>query len=87
MVTFIYHDLASRTPPREGIFSDYHLILCRNVLIYFERELNERVLKYLSGCLSKNGCLVLGEAETIPQRLMNGLELVMPGMKVFRKRG
>ena len=42
----------------------YHVIFCRNLLIYFDRETQHRVIDILSGMLAKNGLLFLGHAET-----------------------
>ena len=85
MVTFAWHDLTTSQPPKEGIFSNYHLILCRNTLIYFNRELGERTMEFLSGVLAAGGCLVLGEAEAIPSRLHRGLREAIPRTRIFRK--
>ena len=41
MVTFAYHDILTK-PPKEGVFSDYERVLCRNVLIYFTRDAQEQ---------------------------------------------
>ncbi len=84
MVHFVYHDVTTCRPPREGIFSDYHLILCRNVLIYFNREMQEKILRGFSGILRNRGCLVLGEAEMISA---GDLCEVFPRTKIFRKGG
>lgn len=85
MVTFARHDLATSKPPKEGIFSNYHLILCRNTLIYFNRELAERTVKFLSGVLDAGGYLVLGEAEAVPSRLRRDLRGAIPRPGIFRK--
>jgi chemotaxis protein methyltransferase CheR len=42
-----------------------HLILCRNVLIYFERALQESILVRFADALRPDGFLVLGQAETL----------------------
>jgi chemotaxis protein methyltransferase CheR len=49
----------------DGSFCESHLILCRNVLIYFQRELQERVLRLLSNSLRSGGYLCLGSKETL----------------------
>ncbi|MFZ2224300.1 MAG: protein-glutamate O-methyltransferase CheR [Candidatus Deferrimicrobium sp.] len=85
LVTFAWHDLTTSQPPKEGIFSNYHLILCRNTIIYFNRELGERTMEFLSGVLASGGCLVLGEAETIPSRLHRDLREAIPRTRIFRK--
>jgi chemotaxis protein methyltransferase CheR len=42
-----------------------HLIICRNVLIYFERALQNRVLALFRDSLAYNGFLCLGGKESI----------------------
>ena len=85
MVTFAYHDVTDLSPPREGIFSDYHLIFCRNVLIYFEQDTCKKVLNSLSGFILQSGCLALGEAEAMPPELMNDFEEALRKTKLFRR--
>jgi len=85
MVTFAYHDITTCKPPKEGIFSNYHVILCRNVLIYLDRYTQEKVLESLSGFLLNKGYLILGEAETMPPQLSGDFYEVIPYTKVFRK--
>ncbi len=46
-------------------FNEFHLILCRNVLIYFNRDLQERVFKLFTESLSEPGFLGLGAKETL----------------------
>lgn len=43
----------------------YNLIMCRNVLIYFDRETQERVINRLCERLLPNGILMLGHSESI----------------------
>lgn len=52
---------------REGdpSLENYDLILCRNVLIYFEEETRQRVLDHLLAALRPGGVFVMGAAETI----------------------
>jgi chemotaxis methyl-accepting protein methylase len=84
MVHFAVHDVITCKTPREGIFWDYHLILCRNVLIYFNRETQARVLQCLSDMLRPHGCLVLGEAELLSSPEFHE---VAPRTRIFFKRG
>lgn len=85
LVTFACHDVSTSTPPREGIFSDYHLVLCRNVLIYFNKELSEKVVSGFSGFIPPGGYLALGEAEYVPQRLEKDYSEVAREVKIFKK--
>jgi chemotaxis protein methyltransferase CheR len=59
-VHFAEHNLVS-----DGPFNTFHLILCRNVLIYFTRPLQDRVHKLFLDSLEHLGVLALGQRETI----------------------
>jgi len=85
MVTFASHDITTCKPPKEGIFSRYHIILCRNILIYLDRDMQEKVFQSLSESLLNSGYLILGEAETIPQQLAGDFYEIIPNTKIFRK--
>jgi chemotaxis protein methyltransferase CheR len=63
LVTFRRHNLVAEPPP-DGSFD---LILCRNVLIYFEPATVERVLATLEGALAPGGMLLLGAADRLCQ--------------------
>ncbi|MBR4266338.1 MAG: hypothetical protein IKQ46_09815 [Bacteroidales bacterium] len=59
---FIKHDLVSC----ENIFDrDFDLILCRNVLIYFNHDLQNKVINFFYDNLTKDGCLIIGRHEGI----------------------
>ena len=59
-LTFARHNLVT-----DESFGEMHLILCRNVLIYFNQELQDRVLNLLSKSLIRGGFLCLGAKETL----------------------
>lgn len=59
-ITFANHNLVT-----DNVFGEMHLIFCRNVLIYFDRSLQNRVLRLFSNSLTRNGFLCLGTKETI----------------------
>lgn len=54
------HNLAT-----DGVFSEVHVVLCRNVLIYFNQELQNRVHKLFFDSLVKGGILCLGAKESL----------------------
>jgi chemotaxis methyl-accepting protein methylase len=87
MVAFAYHDITAGASPAEGVFSDYHLIFCRNTLIYFERDMQEKVLQSLYESLLDGGYLALGEAESLSGSLAEAFREIIPGTKIFRKGG
>ncbi len=59
-VNFKNHNLAS-----EESFSKFDIILCRNVMIYFNFDLQDRVMNTLSNSLYRGGYLAVGSKETI----------------------
>lgn len=59
-ITFANHNLAT-----DGVFSEMHLIMCRNVLIYFDRPLKARALGLFRDSLKRGGFLCLGDRETL----------------------
>lgn len=46
-------------------FTEAHLVLCRNVLIYFDRELQDRALSVMRDSLVYRGFLALGSKESL----------------------
>lgn len=46
-------------------FNEFQLVMCRNVLIYFDKDLQDKALKLFDDSLEKLGYLVLGSKETI----------------------
>lgn len=61
LVRFERRDLLAEAPPA----GPHHLIVCRNVLIYFDRASQERLLANFHSELSPDGFLVLGKVETL----------------------
>jgi chemotaxis protein methyltransferase CheR len=59
-VVFAQHNLVS-----DGVFNEFHVIVCRNVMIYFDRALQERVLALFHESLVMLGVLALGRKETL----------------------
>lgn len=51
----------------EGIFNEFQLIMCRNVLIYFNADVQRKVLELFAHSLHRDGFLVLGPQDGIGQ--------------------
>src|ERR1019366_9269066 len=49
----------------DSVFSEVHLILCRNVLIYFDKALQNKVQKIFYNSLINGGILCLGSKESL----------------------
>ncbi len=62
------------------------LILCRNLLIYLDREAQGRVFETFVETLRPNGYLVLGRVETLGPRVRDRFELIDTRERVYRKR-
>ncbi len=59
-MVFADHSLAT-----DSVFSEMHLISCRNVLIYFDSALQDRAIGLFSGSLVHRGFLGLGSKESL----------------------
>lgn len=59
-ILFSDHSLAT-----DSVFAEVEFVSCRNVLIYFQRELQDRALGILRGSLRRKGFLGLGLKETL----------------------
>jgi two-component system CheB/CheR fusion protein len=80
MCIFSRHNVMSDPP-----FSRMDLISCRNLLIYMDESLQQRILPILHGALNPNGVLLLGASETVGQ--FRDLFLTQDGKrKIFVKK-
>ncbi len=80
-VVFAQHNLAT-----DSTFNDFHVILCRNVLIYFDSVLQQRVYNLFYESLTSEGVLALGNMEAIISASKTQFEEIMPCQRIFRKR-
>jgi two-component system CheB/CheR fusion protein len=81
LVVFAQHNLL-KDPP----FSNIDLLSCRNVLIYLEPVLQNKVLTTFHYALNKTGHLLLGKSETIG-RQSDIFTIVNPGDKLYSRKG
>ena len=80
-VTFANHNLVT-----DGVFSEVNLVVCRNVLIYFDRELQDRALRVFTNSLMRGGFLVLGSRETLRfSGVAEAYENVNEAARIYRK--
>lgn len=83
MVSFERRDLLNQPPPVQG--GKFDLIVCRNVLIYFDRETQERLFDAFHDALAPDGFLVLGKVETLLGRARSRFTPVDARERVFRR--
>lgn len=78
MVTFRRFNLVTDKPP----VHEFDVIFCRNVLIYFDNNVKEKVINRLFGLLKWNGFFIIGGAESL-NSIRHGYKYVKPS--VYRK--
>ena len=88
-VQFSFYDLLdkNRLVPPDSIFGGFDIVLCRNVLIYFEPEFQNIIFNKLYKSLNKNGILILGEAEVPIDEFKNKFRREYKCCKIYRKIG
>jgi chemotaxis protein methyltransferase CheR len=80
-VVFAQHNLVS-----DRSFNEFNAIVCRNVMIYFDRELQERVHRLFYESLAMFGLLALGHKESIRfSSLADRYEELDPAERLYRK--
>ncbi len=79
MVTFRQGDLFYA-----GSYQESDLILCRNVLIYFERWQQEKIISGFADALRKGGILVLGKSEALFGESRKRFQTVCPVERIYR---
>ncbi|MGB9153347.1 MAG: protein-glutamate O-methyltransferase CheR [Alphaproteobacteria bacterium] len=82
-ITFSYHNLVT-----DGVFGEMNLICCRNVLIYFDKTLQDQVLFQFTESLRHGGFLCLGNKETLNFSAVKSLyEPVDTRHRIYKKYG
>jgi chemotaxis protein methyltransferase CheR len=80
-IVFSQHNLVS-----DGSFNDFHLILCRNVMIYFDKALRDRVQELFYRSLVNFGVLVLGIRESLQlSPLADRFEALDERLRLYRR--
>lgn len=82
-IIFSYHNLVT-----DGVFGEMNLILCRNVLIYFDRTLQNRALTLFDDSLRHGGFLCLGAKESLNfTAVKKQFSATCGKQKIYRKSG
>lgn len=81
-IVFAHHNLVT-----DGAFGEMHMIVCRNVLIYFNRQLQERVISLFADSLVRGGFLWIGSKESLRFADVRGdFEPVDEHCRLYRKK-
>jgi chemotaxis protein methyltransferase CheR len=82
-IVFAQHNLVT-----DGSFNEFHLIVCRNVMIYFGAPLQEEVLQLFGDSMTRFGILALGRKESIRHTGHGDLfEPLDEAERIYRRRG
>jgi chemotaxis protein methyltransferase CheR len=81
-IVFSDHSLAT-----DSVFAEVQLVSCRNVLIYFNRELQDRALRLFHESLCRQGFLGIGTKETLRfSSQADGFEPAVAAERIYQKR-
>jgi chemotaxis protein methyltransferase CheR len=80
-VTFSEHNLVT-----DRAFNEFHLICCRNVMIYFNKDLQDRVIHLFHESLAPLGYMALGIKESLLFcSIKDNFQVISPSVKIFRR--
>jgi len=77
---FFQHNLVT-----DSSFNEFDIIICKNVIIYFDHDLQTRVFQLFYDSLRFGGHLVLGESESIIESFSNKFEKCSDDCNIFKK--
>jgi chemotaxis protein methyltransferase CheR len=81
-VLFSAHNLAT-----DGVFAEMNIIFCRNVLIYFNKELQNKVMKLFYDSLCPGGFLCLGPKESLRfTEFADKFDIIGDKERIYRKK-
>ncbi len=81
-IFFTDHNLAS-----DNVFSESHLVMCRNVMIYFDNLLKDRALSLFTESLITGGMLCIGNKENITfTSSQDSFEVLEKNERIYRKK-
>jgi chemotaxis protein methyltransferase CheR len=82
-IVFAQHNLVT-----DSGFNTFNLIICRNVLIYFNRDLQERVFALFHSSLERFGILGIGKKESLRfDPLADRFELINEEERIYKRTG
>lgn len=81
-IVFANHNIAT-----DSVFGEMNLVLCRNVLIYFNNDLQNTALQLFDKSLTSNGFLCLGPKESINfSEIKGSYSAVSEKLRIFQKK-
>ena len=80
-VEYLRHDLLKFQAPRTG----FCLIVCKNVLLHFNREEQVKVIDMFADSLEPGGFLAMEQTQKMPEKVASKFERVVSNAQLFRK--
>lgn len=81
-VVFADHNLVT-----DSVFAEVNMIICRNVLIYFDKDLQDKVINLFDDSLSNGGILCLGSKENLRfSKSYKNFQPLNEKQKIYRKK-
>jgi chemotaxis protein methyltransferase CheR len=81
-IVFSDHSLAT-----DSVFAEVHLVSCRNVLIYFDRQLQDRAVGLFREALVRKGFLGIGSKESLRfSTHADAFEELVRDDRIYRRR-
>lgn len=81
-LVFAVHNLAT-----DQVFNEFQLVCCRNVLIYFNRDLQNRVMTLFGNSLTPRGYMALGMKESLLfSEARHQFDIVNPTVRIYRSK-
>lgn len=87
-ITFTSYDLLDNMTsyPQESIFGSFDLVMCCNLLFYYNKNHQEQILEKLVNAMDEDGYLITGETEKQVVSKINELYLAAPPSPIFKRR-
>lgn len=80
-MTFTKHDLLTLEP----FDTNFHVVICKNVLLHFHYEQRIEVIKMFHHCLEPGGFLVNEQTQQMPTECAHLFEKAVPDANIYRK--
>ncbi len=80
-ILFFNHNLVT-----DGVMNNFQLIICKNVVIYFNKNLKEKIFNKFDESLKCNGFMIFGNSEYLPTEFETKFKLYSNNSKVYQKK-
>ncbi len=81
-IVFADHNLVT-----DGVFGEMNMVICRNVMIYFDKDLQNKVIRLFYDSLVPGGFLCLGSKESLRfATIANKFDVTSEKQKIYRKK-